>query len=147
MNMMNPDMINNLMNNDEIKKMMNDPKIMEKLGNIMGEKKEDYAPPNLNNDLFDGLSKPMNEEPPPCSPDSCPYPSNTCPCPGTTNKFELGTKIVTHNLKSETFNNCSGTIEDNLNNGRYVILFDDNRTASIKEENLLNKYENIENID
>ena len=64
-------------------------------------------------------------------------------------RINVGDKIVTKNLKNADFNEKTGVVEDYIHaTKRYVILFDDDRTAAIKEENLdKNIYENIENID
>ena len=140
MSMFNPETMQNLMENEDIKKMMSDPNMMNNLQNMMG---------NMGgNDLFKGL----NTE---CSPDD----SNCCPdeCDEITidnlenieineSRLNVGDKIVTKDLKNETYNNKNGIIEDLLPNGRFVITIDD-KTIAIKEENLENIYENIENID
>ena len=161
MSMFNPETMQNLMENEDIKKMMSDPNMMNNLQNMMG---------NMGgNDLFKGL----NTE---CSPDDsncCPDDSNCCPdgtkcspddsncCPDecdeitidnlenieiNESRLNVGDKIVTKDLKNETYNNKNGIIEDLLPNGRFVITIDD-KTIAIKEENLENIYENIENID
>jgi len=110
-----------------------------------------------------------------CCPDKskcCPDKSKCCPdkskcCPNEPNSFpdecdinieklenieisesrlNIGDKIVTKNLKNELYNNKNSVIEELLPNGRFVITIDD-KTIAVKEENLENIYENIENID
>jgi len=178
MSMVNPEMMQNLMNNPEIQKMMKDPNLMNKFNDILGENKDDSQLPNLNEELFNGLSNPVNccpDEtscnPKQCCPDEtscnpkqcCPdetscNPKQCCPdetscnpkqcCPDETSfKYKNGSKIVTCHLKNDLFNNKNGIVEDVLDNGRYVILFDDKRIASIKEINLKDRYENLENIE
>jgi len=166
MSMVNPEMMQNLMNNPEIQKMMKDPNLMNKFNDILGENKDESQLPNLNEELFNGLSNPVNScpdeascDPKKCCPDeaSC-DPKKCCPdeascdpkkcCPDEASfKYSIGTKIETCHLKNDLFNNKYGIIEDVLDNGRYVILFDDKRIASIKENNLKNRYENLENIE
>jgi len=180
MSMVNPEMMQTLMNNPEIQKMMKDPNLMNKFNDVLGENKSvDETLPNLNPELFEGLSNHVNNSPDEascntsnCCPDEascntsncCPdeascNPSNCCPdeascnpsncCPDEAScvKYKNGTKITTCNLKNESYNNKNGIVEDKLENDRYVILFDDGRIASIKEYNLEDKYENIENIE
>ena len=142
MSMVNPEMMQNLMNNPEIQKMMKDPNLMNKFNDILGENKDDSQLPNLNEELFNGLSNPVN-----CCPDETSCNPKQC-CPDETSfKYKNGSKIVTCHLKNDLFNNKNGIVEDVLDNGRYVILFDDKRIASIKEINLKDRYENLENIE
>ena len=61
-------------------------------------------------------------------------------------RLNIGDKIVTKNLKNELYNNKNSIIEALLPNGRFVISID-NKTIAVKEDNLENIYENIENID
>ena len=61
-------------------------------------------------------------------------------------RLNIGDKIVTKNLKNELYNNKNSIIEDLLPNGRFVVTINE-KTIAIKEENLENIYENIENID
>jgi hypothetical protein len=63
------------------------------------------------------------------------------------NRLNIGDKVITKNLNTEDYNNKKGVIEDRLQNGRYVVLFEDESIAAIKELNLVNRFENIENID
>ena len=167
MSMFNPESMKNLMENDEIKKMMSDPNLMGNLKNMMGSMP---GMPGMPNESNDGCEK-SNDE---CdkSNDSCNVDksygcdSNTCnlPCDEGEcdeikiddlenieidgNRLNVGDKIMTQNLSTESYNNKKGVIEEILPNGRCVILFDDdNKVVAIKEENLLNRYENIENID
>ena len=142
MSMVNPEMMQNLMNNPEIQKMMKDPNLMNKFNDILGENKDESQLPNLNEELFNGLSNPVNSCPDEASCD----PKKCCPDEASF-KYSIGTKIETCHLKNDLFNNKYGIIEDVLDNGRYVILFDDKRIASIKENNLKNRYENLENIE
>ena len=152
MSMFNPETMSNLMENEDIKKMMSDPKMMDNLQNMMG---------NMGgNDLFKGLNTGCSE---PCEPnDSCKPPENygttsECDCDEINidnlenieideSRLNVGDKIITKDLKNETYNNKRGVIEDLLPNGRFVITIDD-KTIALKEENLENIYENIENID
>ena len=139
MSMVNPEMMQTLMNNPEIQKMMKDPNLMNKFNDILGENGGgDEALPNLNPELFNGLSNPVN---------SCPDETSCCPDETSCIKYKNGTKITTCNLKNGLYNNKNGTVEDKLDNGRYVILFDDGRTASIKKENFKDRYENLEIIE
>jgi hypothetical protein len=64
-------------------------------------------------------------------------------------KFNINETIITKNLKNESFNNKIGIIQEyNTNNNRYIVLFEDsNKLVAIKEENLDNEFDNIENID
>ena len=149
MSMFNPEMMQNLMGNEEIQKMMKDPNIMNNLQNMMG-----------NNDIFKGLNG--EEDPSACCPEgegSC-DPSACCPeeCSDIKiddlenieieeNRLNIGDKVITKNLNTEDYNNKKGVIEDRLQNGRYVVLFEDESIAAIKEINLVNRFENIENID
>ena len=162
MSMFNPEMMQNLMGNEEIQKMMKDPNIMNNLQNMMG-----------NNDIFKGLNG--EGDPSACCPEgegSC-DPSACCPegegscdpsacCPEECsdikiddlenieieeNRLNIGDKVITKNLNTEDYNNKKGVIEDRLQNGRYVVLFEDESIAAIKELNLVNRFENIENID
>ena len=63
--------------------------------------------------------------------------------------LNINDKVTTHNLKNELYNNKHGVIEDILPNGRYVVTFefDNNKSVAIREENLVNRFDNIENID
>ena len=149
MSMFNPEMMQNLMGNEEIQKMMKDPNIMNNLQNMMG-----------NNDIFKGLNG--EGDPSTCCPEgegSC-DPSACCPeeCSDIKiddlenieieeNRLNIGDKVITKNLNTEDYNNKKGVIEDRLQNGRYVVLFEDESIAAIKELNLVNRFENIENID
>ena len=142
MSMFNPEMMQNLMGNEEIQKMMKDPNIMNNLQNMMG-----------NQDIFKGDgSCPEGEGS--CDPSAC------CPeeCADIKidelenidieeNRLNIGDKVLTKNLKNDEYNDKKGIIEDILQNGRYVVVFEDEKTAAIKEENLINRFENIENID
>ena len=184
MSMVNPEMMQTLMNNPEIQKMMKDPNLMNKFNDILGENGGgDEALPNLNPELFNGLSNPVNSCPDEtsccpdetsCCPDEtscCPDETSCCPdetscnpkkcCPDETScnpkkccldetscvKYKNGSKIITCNLKNESYNNKNGKVEDPLDNGRYVILFDDGRTVSLKDENLKDRYDNLENME
>ena len=157
MSMFNPETMQNLMENEDIKKMMSDPNMMNNLQNMMGGMG--------GNDLFKGLNTRCSE---PCEPnDSCKSSSYECDpenygingseCDEINidnlenieideSRLNVGDKIITKDLKNETYNNKRGVIEDLLPNGRFVITIDD-KTIALKEENLENIYENIENID
>jgi hypothetical protein len=153
MSMFNPETMSNLMENEDIKKMMSDPNMMNNLQNMMGGMG--------GGELFKGLN------PEPCvSTDSCKpesecnsenYCENSDECDEINidnlenidiaeSRLNVGDKIITKDLKNEIYNNKKGVIEDLLQNGRFVITIDD-KTIAIKEENLENIYENIENID
>jgi len=161
MGMFNPEMMKNLMGNEEIQKMMNDPNIMGNLQNMMG-----------NNDLFKNMGN--GESPDGACPDgACPdgaCPDGACPdgaCPDGAcpeecedikidnleditieeSRINVGDKVLTQNLKNADYNDKRGVVEDMLENGRFVIKFEDDRVVAIKEENLVNRFENIENID
>ena len=167
MSMFNPETMKNLMENEDIQKMMNDPKIMGNLQNMMGNMGD--------NDLFKGLNTNSCPDEPNCCPDEqncCPDEPNCCPdkskcCPDKSkccpdecdinienlenieiseSRLNIGDKIVTKNLKNELYNNKNSIIEALLPNGRFVISID-NKTIAVKEDNLENIYENIENID
>jgi len=155
MSMFNPETMKNLMENEDIQKMMNDPKVMGNLQNMMG---------NIDsNNLFKGLnpecnsnndSKCSSDETNCCSdkmkciPDECDDINieNLEDIEIDESRLNIGNKIVTKNLKNELYNNKNSIIEDLLPNGRFVITIDD-KTIAVKEENLENIYENIENID
>jgi len=152
MGMFNPEMMKNLMGNEEIQKMMNDPNIMGNLQNMMG-----------NNDLFKNMGDgacPDGACPDGACPDgACPdgaCPDGACPDINIDNleditieesRINVGDKVLTQNLKNGDYNDKKGIVEDMLENGRFVIKFDDDRVVAIKEENLVNRFENIENID
>ena len=139
MSMFNPETMKNLMENDDIQKMMNDPKIMGNLQNMMG---------NMDgNDLFKGLNSNCCPDGTKCSPDECDITiDNLENIEISESRLNIGDKIVTKNLKNELYNNKNTIIEDLLPNGRFVVTIDE-KTIAIKEENLENIYENIENID
>jgi hypothetical protein len=163
MNMFNPETMKNLMDNDEIKKMLNDPNIMGNLKNMMG-----------NNDLFKTMNDACAADSA-CAEGTCA--EGTCSdsvcvddacaddvcadgvCDINLDNLEnidieesnlnINDKVTTHNLKNELYNNKHGVIEDILPNGRYVVTFefDNNKSVAIREENLVNRFDNIENID
>ena len=82
-----------------------------------------------------------------CSPDECDITiDNLENIEISESRLNIGDKIVTKNLKNELYNNKNTIIEDLLPNGRFVVTIDE-KTIAIKEENLENIYENIENID
>ena len=164
MGMFNPEMMKNLMGNEEIQKMMNDPSIMNNIQNMMGNGdilKNMGIPniPDLNGACTDGA----------CPDGACPdgaCPDGACSdgaCPdGDTSdinienleditieesRINVGDKVLTQNLKNADYNDKKGIVEDMLENGRFVIKFEDERVAAIKDENLVNRFENIENID
>ena len=143
MSMVNPEMMQSLMNNPEIQKMMKDPNLMNKFNDILGENKPvDETLSNLNPELVNELDNHVN-----CCPDIKGDTSKCCPDDIIHVKYPNGTKIITCNLKNDTYNNKNGTVKDKLENGRYVILFDDDIIASIKEYNLKDRYENLKNIE
>ena len=154
MGMFNPEMMKNLMGNEEIQKMMNDPSIMNNIQNMMG-----------NTDLLKNMGIPdMPDLNSACPDGACPdgaCPDGACPDGDTSDinienleditieesRINVGDKILTQNLKNADYNDKKGIVEDMLENGRFVIKFEDERIAAIKEENLVNRFENIENID
>ena len=164
MGMFNPEMMKNLMGNEEIQKMMNDPSIMNNIQNMMG-----------NGDILKNMGIPNIPDLNGACPDgACPdgaCPDGACPdgacsdgaCPdGDTSdinienleditieesRINVGDKVLTQNLKNADYNDKKGIVEDMLENGRFVIKFEDERVAAIKDENLVNRFENIENID
>ena len=175
MSMFNPETMKNLMENDDIQKMMNDPKIMGNLQNMMGNMDGNdlfkglstKCSPDDSNCCPDGTKCSQDDfnccpDGTKCSPDD----SNCCPdgtkcspdeCDDITiedlenieineSRLNIGDKIVTKNLKNELYNNKNSIIEDLLPNGRFVVTINE-KTIAIKEENLENIYENIENID
>ena len=170
MNMFNPDTMKNLMENDEIKKMLNDPNIMGNLKNMMGNgdlfKSMNEACSNDSCDAGscdDGASADGS-----CADGACCDTSNSWSNDGDEDPscdinldnldnlenidieestLNINDKVTTQNLKNELYNNKHGVIEDILPNGRYVVTFDNDKSVAIKEENLVNRFYNIENID
>ena len=165
MNMFNPDTMKNLMENDEIKKMLNDPNIMGNLKNMMG-----------NGDLFKSMNEACDagscadgaSADGSCADGACCDTSNSWSNDGDEDPscdinldnldnlenidieestLNINDKVTTQNLKNELYNNKHGVIEDILPNGRYVVTFDNDKSVAIKEENLVNRFYNIENID
>ena len=63
------------------------------------------------------------------------------------NRLNIGDKILTKNLKNGDYNDKKGIIEDKLQNGRFVVSFESGSIVAIKDEHLVNRFENIENID
>ena len=168
MSMFNPEMMQNLMGNEEIQKMMKDPNIMNNLQNMMGNQdifKGTGSCPEGEGSCDPSACCPEGEgscDPSACCPEedgSCDS-SSCCPeeCADIKidelenidieeNRLNIGDKVLTKNLKNDEYNDKKGIIEDILQNGRYVVVFEDEKTAAIKEENLINRFENIENID
>ena len=175
MSMFNPEMMQNLMGNEEIQKMMKDPNIMNNLQNMMGnndifkglngEEDPSTCCPEGEGSCDPRACCPEGEgscDPSACCPEgegSC-DPRACCPeeCSDIKiddlenieieeNRLNIGDKVITKNLNTEDYNNKKGVIEDRLQNGRYVVLFEDESIAAIKEINLVNRFENIENID
>ena len=156
MSMFNPEMMKNLMENEEIQNMMNDPETMNNLQNMM-----------KNNNLFGGLNLndtcETSETCPETKVDNCTKScSETCgnECDSDIeieelenmeleqSKFNIGDKIITCNLKNKEYNNKKGVIEDwNGDSNRYIIELENEKYVAIKEENLKDRFENIENID
>lgn len=167
MSMFNPESMKNLMENEEIQKMMSDPNLMGNLKNMMGGMPGMPNETNETNESTGESNNKCNEKSDCCNVDeSYGCESNTCdiPCDDGEcedikiddlenieidgNRLNVGDKIVTQNLATESYNNKKGVIEEILPNGRCVILFhDDDKIVAIKEANLVNRYENIENID
>ena len=175
MNMFNPETMKNLMENDEIKNMLNDPNIMGNLKNMMGHS-DLFKSMNGACESGAGADSGSCEagSGARCSGSgagSCEAGSGARCCvdgsdsdssswiEGDINlenlenidiletELNINDKVKTHNLKNETYNNKHGIIEAILPNGRYVVTFDDNKSVAIKEENLLNRFSNIEHID
>ena len=171
MSMFNPESMKNLMENEEIKKMMSDPNLMGNLKNMMGGMP---GMPGMPNETGESTSESTIESTSGCDEDSnCCNVDESYGCDSNTcnlscddgecgdikiddlenieidgNRLNVGDKILTQNLSTESYNNRKGVIEEILPNGRCVILFDDDdKVVAIKEENLVNRYENIENID
>jgi hypothetical protein len=157
----------NLMDNDEIKKMLNDPNIMGNLKNMMGN--NDLFK-TMNDACADGGCPDgacADVCPDGGCPDVCPDGgcANVCPDGGCDinldnldnlenidieeSNLNINDKVTTHNLKNELYNNKHGVIDDILPNGRYVVTFefDNDKSVAIREENLVNRFDNIENID
>ena len=160
--MFNPESMKNLMENEEIKKMMSDPKLMGNLKNMMSGMGDMPGMPDMGSETKTCDNECNIDESYGCESNE----SNECNLPCETGECEeikidnlenieidgsrlnVGDKILTKNLTSESYNNRNGVIEEILPNGRCVILFDeDDKVVAIKEENLVNRYENIENID
>ena len=163
MSMFNPETMKNLMENDEIKKMMSDPNLMGNIKNMMGNMPRDSNIPDAetccdqNEEYGCDINSSKSGE---CAGyGECAGTSETSDCDEIkiddlenieidSNRLTVGDKIITQNLKSKLYNDRKGVIEEILPNGRCVVLFDDDeKVVAIKEENLLNRYENIENID
>ena len=168
--MFNPESMKNLMENEEIKKMMSDPKLMGNLKNMMGGMGGMGAEDGPD-ECDDGADCCNADESYTVEHNDCDLPCETGECDEIKiddlenieidgNRLNVGDKILTQNLATESYNNRTGVIKDILPNGRCVILFDDNvdanvdanvdtrsKTAAIKEVNLVNRYENIPNID
>ena len=166
MSMFNPETMKNLMENEEIKKMMSDPNLMGNLKNMMGGMPGMPGMPNETESTNECNEAECNEGSNCCNVDeSYGCVTNTCDVPCDEgecgeikiddlenieidgNRLNVGDKILTQNLSTESYNNKKGVIEEILPNGRCVILFDDDKVVAIKEGNLVNRYENIENID
>ena len=195
--MFNPESMKNLMENEEIKKMMSDPKLMGNLKNMMGGMGGMRGMGGMSPRIppMGGGGMRGEDEPDECDDgadccnadesytvehnNDCDLPCETGECDEIKiddlenieidgNRLNVGDKILTRNLATESYNNRTGVIKDILPNGRCVILFDDNvdanvdanvdvnvdanvdrrsKTAAIKEVNLVNRYENIPNID
>ena len=160
MSMFNPEMMKNLMENEEIQKMMNDPNIMNNLQSMMG-----------NGDLFgagagagagagvggegraQGATCDISGE---CEGENCCEPEEDLELEIEDldgmeleeSEIRVGDKIRTKGLQNIDYNDKVGVIDDYISKTkRFVILFDDGKIAAIKEENLENFYQNIENID
>lgn len=150
MSMFNPEMMKGLMENEEIQKMMNDPNIMNNLQNMMG-----------NGNLFGGAGAPSadgatcdaNGE---CEGENCCEPEEDLELEIEDldgmeleeSEIRVGDKIRTKGLQNIDYNDKVGVVDDYISKTqRFVILFDDGKIAAIKEENLENFYQNIENID
>ena len=167
MSMFNPETMKNLMENEEIKKMMSDPNIMGNIKNMMGNMPNMPNMPRDNVDTGADTCCDQDEEYG-CDINESSECTESGECVGSgetsdsdeikiddlenieidSNRLTVGDKIITQHLKNESYNDRKGVIEEILPNGRCVVLFDDDKkVVAIKEENLLNRYENIENID
>ena len=63
-------------------------------------------------------------------------------------ELRVGDKVRTRGLQNLDYNDKVGVVDDYISNTkRFVVLFDNGKVAAIKEENLENFYQNIENID
>jgi hypothetical protein len=163
MSMFNPESMKNLMENEEIKKMMSDPNLMGNLKNMMGGMPGMPNETNETNESTGECDEGSNccnvDESYGCESNECNLPCDDGECGDIKiddlenieidgNRLNVGDKILTQNLTTESYNNRKGVIEEILPNGRCVILFDDDdKVVAIKEEKLVNRYENIENID
>ena len=156
MSMFNPEMMKGLMENEELQKMMNDPNIMNNLQNMMG-----------NGDLFGGAGAGAGAGDTCDANGNCEEESNCCEPEEHEGEEDLeleiedldgmeleeseirvGDKVRTKGLQNLDYNDKVGVVDDYISNTkRFVILFDDGKIAAIKEENLENFYQNIENID
>ena len=162
MSMFNPETMKNLMENEEIKKMMNDPNLMGNLKNMMGNMPGMPDMPSdesQSDECVENTECCNKDNSYDCDPTQCNLQCEDGECGEIKidelenieideNRLNVGDKILTQNLKNESYNNRKGVIEEILPNGRCVVLFDDeDKVVAIKEENLVNRYINIENID
>ena len=167
MSMFSPEMMKGLMENEELQKMMNDPKVMDNLQNMMGNRDlfgglDNTGDANDANDeaCQDGSTCDING--------NCEDGSKCCEgeCEGDDpeeleldiedldsmeleeSEIRVGDKVRTKGLSNLEFNDKVGVVDDYIaHSKRFVILFEDKKIAAIKEENLENFYQNIENID
>ena len=144
MSMFNPEMMKGLMENEEIQKMMNDPNIMNNLQNMMG-----------NSDLFNGAGTNEAAKGATCDANGNCEGENCCEPEEDDLELEIedldGMELEESEirvLQNIDYNDKVGVVDDYISKTkRFVILFDDGKIAAIKEENLENFYQNIENID
>ena len=160
MSMFNPEMMKSLMENEELQKMMNDPNVMSNLQNMMG-----------NSNLF-GEAEGTDSEKSCDINGNCEEGSECCgegegegdvevdketleldiddldSMELEESELRVGDKVRTRGLQNLDYNDKVGVVDDYISNTkRFVVLFDDGKVAAIKEENLENFYQNIENID
>ena len=166
MSMFNPEMMQNLLNNDEIKKMMNDPNIMNNIQNMMGGAGAGGLGGLFNQKSNDGADGECADGE--CADGECA--DGECvdgECVDgdeigeeikiddledidieNKHKLDVGDKVITHSLKNEDFNDKIGIIEDYiLSLDRFIVVFEDGKMAALKEDNLKDRFDNIENID
>ena len=168
MSMFNPEMMKNLMENEEIQKMMNDPNIMNNLQNMMGNGGLFGAGAGAETGAgaeggaqgwagaeggAQGATCDISGE---CEGENCCEPEEDLELEIEDldgmeleeSEIRVGDKIRTKGLQNIDYNDKVGVVDDYISKTkRFVILFDDGKIAAIKEENLENFYQNIENID
>lgn len=119
----------NLMKNEDIQKMMQNKDFINNLKNINGLQ-DQQTPPQTQESLANNVESENDKS-------------------DSLGKFLTNETIITKNLKNEKFNNKVGVIQDyNSKTKRYIVLFEEcNKLVSIREENIENNFDNIEQID